>query len=137
MLARPEGVGVDPSGNIYIADTDNNRVRKVNAVAGLNASTTNVTFGPQPVGMASSQQTVTLAAIGPLNIHYIMATGDFSESNDCGTGPVIGQCEVRIVFKPRRAGVRTGTVTITDNGYFSSGLVIDLKGTGIWARPLP
>jgi hypothetical protein len=137
MLAWPQGVGVDPSGNIYVADTNNYRVRRVNAVAALNASTTSLTFGPQPVGMSSSPQTVTLSAIGPLNINDIVVTGDFTESDDCGTGPVSGQCVMRIVFKPTAAGTCTGTVTIRDNGYFSTALVIELKGTGIWARPLP
>jgi hypothetical protein len=137
-LWQPTGVGVDPSGNIYVADTNNDRVRKVNAVAGLNASTTNVTFGFEPVGMSSSPQTVTLSAIGPLSIDYVTVTGDFTESNDCPMGTTMsGQCEVRIVFKPTRAGLRSGTVTIWNNGYFSRGLVIDLKGTGIAARPLP
>jgi hypothetical protein len=137
-LWQPTGVGADPSGNIYVADTNNDRVRKVNAVAALNARPTSVTFGLEPVGMSSSPQTVTLSAIGPLCIDYIAVTGDFSESNDCPIGTTIsGQCEVRIVFKPTRAGLRSGTVTIWDNGYFSTSLVIDLKGTGIAARPLP
>jgi hypothetical protein len=137
-LAAPWGVGVDPSGNIYVADIYNERVRKVHAVAGLNASRTSVTFGLEPVGMSSSTKTVTLSAIGPLSIDYITVTGDFSESYDCPIGTTMsGQCELRIVFKPTRAGLRSGTVTIWDNGYFSSGLVIDLKGTGIAARPLP
>jgi sugar lactone lactonase YvrE len=30
MLAAPTGVGIDPSGNIYISDTGNNRIRQVN-----------------------------------------------------------------------------------------------------------
>ena len=34
MLASPSGVAVDPAGNLYIADSDNNRVRKV-SVAGV------------------------------------------------------------------------------------------------------
>ncbi len=29
QVARPSGVAVDPSGNVYIADTDNHRIRKV------------------------------------------------------------------------------------------------------------
>ena len=34
-LARPEGVAVDSSGNIFIADTNNNAVRKVDATTGI------------------------------------------------------------------------------------------------------
>jgi DNA-binding beta-propeller fold protein YncE len=28
QFARPEGINVDPSGNVYVADTNNNRVQK-------------------------------------------------------------------------------------------------------------
>ncbi len=34
-LAAPTGVAVDGSGNVYIADTDNNRVRRVDASTGI------------------------------------------------------------------------------------------------------
>jgi len=132
VLTLPLGVGVDPSGNIYIADTNNFRVRKVNSVAALNASPTNVMFPYQAVGITSSPQSLTLAAIGPLSIQNIAVTGDFSESNGCPIGTMVsGQCAINIVFKPTLAGVRTGTVTISDNGYFSPSLVISLQGTGI------
>jgi hypothetical protein len=129
-LADPEGVGVDPSGNIYIADSANQRVRMVNAVAGLNASTTNVTFGPQKIRTASISQPVTLSAVGPLNISSIVVTGDFSQSGNCVPGAMSGQCVMNIVFKPTATGTRTGTITISDNGYFSPSLVINLRGTG-------
>src|SRR5262249_35507775 len=35
QLNSPEGVGVDAAGNVYIADTNNNRVRKVTAATGI------------------------------------------------------------------------------------------------------
>src|SRR5205823_2706863 len=34
-LNTPEGIGIDASGNIYIADTGNNKIRKVNASTGI------------------------------------------------------------------------------------------------------
>jgi hypothetical protein len=35
LLSGPFGVAVDPAGNVYIADQDNDRVRKVDAVTGV------------------------------------------------------------------------------------------------------
>ncbi len=35
VLYQPNGIGVDPQGNIYIADTDNHVIRKVNATTGI------------------------------------------------------------------------------------------------------
>jgi sugar lactone lactonase YvrE len=129
-LAYPEGVGLDPSANIYVTDTSNYRVRKVNAVAGLNASMTSLTFGPQALGTFSGSQSVTLTAVGALSISNIAVTGDFSQTGTCTTGPMSGQCVMNIKFKPTAAGTRTGAVTISDNGYFSSSLMINLSGTG-------
>ena len=45
LLDLPRGVAVDSSGNVYIADTDNYRIRKVDAGTG-NISTVVSTYGP-------------------------------------------------------------------------------------------
>ncbi|MEK7764782.1 MAG: hypothetical protein AAB368_00960, partial [bacterium] len=37
-LGRPEGVGVDRAGNVYVADTKNHRIRRIDAVTGLIAT---------------------------------------------------------------------------------------------------
>ena len=130
-LANPWGIGTDPSGNIYIADSSNYRVRVVNALAALSASTTNLTFGSQAKGTSSDPQSVTLSAVGPLTISNIAPTGDFSESDDCPIDTTLAaSCTLNITFKPTGAGTRTGAITITDNGYFTTSLTINLQGTG-------
>jgi hypothetical protein len=49
----PAGLTFDPAGNLYIGDFDNNRVRMINSVAGINESTTNSSQAhiyPNPTG---------------------------------------------------------------------------------------
>ena len=48
LLDRPEGVSLDSSGNIYIADTYNNRIRRIDAVTGN--ITTVAGIGPTGLG---------------------------------------------------------------------------------------
>jgi NHL repeat len=137
-LANPIGVGVDSSGNIYIGDTNNNLVREVSAVAVLNASRTNVVFNVQSVGTTSGSQSLTLTAAGPLSISSITTTGPFTEADDCGGGPPSGtSCTMNIVFKPTTSGTFTGTVTISDNGFFNTSLVIYLTGYGTAVKVTP
>ena len=85
-------------------------------------------MAPREWARPAARKTVTLSAVGPLDITNITVTGDFSQSGDCATGAMSGQCVMNIVFKPTVAGARTGTVTISDNGYFSGSLVINLRG---------
>ena len=44
-LNSPEGLAVDSAGNLYIADTDNNKVRMVNAQTGIITTVAGNTFG--------------------------------------------------------------------------------------------
>ncbi len=50
QLSNPTGVAVDSAGNVYIADTNNQRIRKVSASGGV--ITTFAGGGPNPPGMA-------------------------------------------------------------------------------------
>jgi len=131
-LYSPYGVGVDASGNIYIGDTSNGLVRKVNAMPALNASRTNLVFDVQPVGTKSGAQTLTLTAGGPLTISSITSSGaPFTETDDCYSGPPSGEsCNMDVFFAPTASGTVTGTITITDNGFFNPSLVINLTGAG-------
>ena len=60
LVARPRGVAVDAAGNIFIADTDNNRVRRIDAVTGI--ITTIAGFGP-PTGASDENIRATVATL--------------------------------------------------------------------------
>jgi HYDIN/CFA65/VesB family protein/beta-propeller repeat-containing protein len=72
-----------------------------------------------------------------------MATGDFSVDNQC-TAPLPpansptfgGVCFIGVIFAPSQAGLRAGTLTITDNAA-GSPHVIPLSGNGLTTYPVP
>jgi Abnormal spindle-like microcephaly-assoc'd, ASPM-SPD-2-Hydin len=80
-----------------------------------------VDFGQQPVNATSLPATVTLTNNGsdPLVISKIVMSGDFSETDTCGTLPATiaagASCTLSIQFTPSQVGKGTGTLTITDN----------------------
>jgi sugar lactone lactonase YvrE len=80
QLNNPDDVAVDASGNVYIADTANNRIRKVDAATGVittvagGGATTGCTFtGAATAATLSGPQGVTIDASGNL---YISDTGN-------------------------------------------------------------
>ncbi len=92
-----------------------------------------LTFGRQKVGTTSEPERVLVTNTGSahLSIQSITASGDFFQANLCGAGLNIGQsCEIDVVFKPTAKGLRTGTVTITDDAG-NNPQVITLTGKGI------
>jgi centrosomal CEP192-like protein len=130
----PYGVFVDGSGNIFIADTDNNRIREVASPAQLTPNT--LVFPALAVGTPSGAKTVTLSNKGSttLAINSITITGansgDFAQTNTCGTGPPAGtNCEFSVTFKPTAVGLRSAFVTIINNPS-SSSQGISLFGSG-------
>jgi hypothetical protein len=96
---------------------------------------TSIRFGHQPVGTASAAQKLTLTNTGSglLEISGIAIHGDFAETNTCGsTVPAGGTCAISITFTPTTTGVRTGSLTLTDNnnGVPGSMQTVTLSGTG-------
>jgi Abnormal spindle-like microcephaly-assoc'd, ASPM-SPD-2-Hydin len=97
----------------------------------LALSPSSLAFGPQAVGTASAAQQVRLTNAGTetLDIVSIVASGDFTQTNDCpGTVVPRGFCTLSVTFTPAGAGARTGAVTITDNA--GSPRQLPLTGTG-------
>jgi hypothetical protein len=103
----------------------------------VSLSPTSLTFPAQPLGTSSSAQSVTLSNTGnaSLGITSIKASGDFSQTNTCGSSVAASaSCTLSVTFKPTAAGTRTGVVTITDNASPAT-QTVSLTGTGV-ATPL-
>jgi hypothetical protein len=88
-------------------------------------------FPAQQVGTTSTQQPITLnnSGDGPLTISNVAVTGDFSETNSCGsTVAPAAACTFNVSFVPTTSGNRAGSLTITDNAA-GSPHSINLSGT--------
>jgi hypothetical protein len=91
--------------------------------------------GGTTVGTSSSPQVVTLTNTGSasLSISNIAASGDYAQTNTCGSFVGIGaNCTISVTFTPTATGSRPGTITITDNAG-NSPQSVNLTGTGIAA----
>ncbi len=89
-------------------------------------------FAAQDIGLTSTAQTVTVMNSGEasLIITGITASGDFAQTNTCGTNLVAGKsCTISITFTPTAVGSRVGAITIMDNAS-SSTQTVNLLGTG-------
>ncbi len=134
----------DSNNDLYVADLDRSRVlvyRHPLTIGGspvVNLSPASLTFPGQLVGTQSNPRPVTLTNTGnrTLIITNIATSGDFSQTNTCGTSVAAGaNCVVNVIFAPTKKGARTGALTITDNATGSPHSV-SLTGTGA-VNPVP
>jgi hypothetical protein len=94
---------------------------------------TNLSFPDTVVGQSSQPEIVTMTNTGhaTLTISRISISGDFSETNTCGSSLSAGQnCSIGVTFTPTALGTRSGMVTIADNAS-NSPQTIPLSGTGV------
>jgi hypothetical protein len=131
----PTKTGV-ATGAITITDNATNSPQTVSltgsGVTGVTLSPTTLTFATQTVGTTSAPQSSTLAnnQSTALSITSITITGDFAQTNTCGTSvPAASKCTITVTFTPTTTGTRTGVVTITDSAT-NSPQKINLTGTG-------
>jgi hypothetical protein len=98
----------------------------------LSPSPTSLTFPGTIVGATSATQAVTVTNTGTTTatISGVTASGDFTQTNNCGPLAVSASCTVTVSFKPTTSGTRTGNVTITGNAN-NSPATIALTGSGI------
>ncbi len=127
----PPSTTVSVSVNETIKVTDTETIFVVGPVVSLAPSS--LTFPAQVLGTSSTAQTVTLTNTGnaSLAISSITASGDFSQTNTCGTSVSAGaNCTISLTFKPIAGGTRTGSLSIFDN-VPGSPQSVALTGTGL------
>lgn len=134
------GAWVDGSGNLYIADGGNNRIRYVPLAPAATATPTNLALGQWALGVTGSSQAVTLSSTGgeDLSLTGITFTGanssDFSQTNTCGTSfPAAvspdAACTINVSLTPSAYGPESATMNINDNATGGSQKVT-LTGSG-------
>lgn len=143
MLAGPLDVAVDPSGNLYIADTDNNRVRKVDTSGVITTIAGTATqcptssncgvggpavdaqlAGPSGVTYSTAGSTKSMLLIADTNtdtIRSIDSSGTFGTaigaSAQAGKSPDRTPAAQALLNQPRRVSVGIdGTMVVSDTG---------------------
>lgn len=99
---------------------------------GVSLSPSSLPLSAQFVGTTGQPQNVTITNTGnaSLTISSITASGDFSQTNTCGTAVSAGaNCTISVTFKPTTGGTRTGTLSVSDNA-LGSPQTVGLTGTG-------
>ncbi|WP_093715402.1 choice-of-anchor D domain-containing protein [Actinacidiphila alni] len=98
----------------------------------LGTNPASLAFGATVVGATAAPQTVTVTNSGTTTatISAVAATGDFTQTNNCGSVAVGSSCAVTVTFKPTTGGTRGGTLTLTSNAN-NSPTTVALSGSGI------
>ncbi len=125
------------SGGVAAGDVFVTKVAPVDAPA-VSLLPVKLSFGDQATNHTSAAKTVTLSNFGSasLAISSINATGDFAQTNACGTSVAAGDgnCSISVTFTPAATGNETGEVDITDNAAGSPHKIV-LTGNGVTPAP--
>ncbi|HEY6768127.1 MAG TPA: Ig-like domain-containing protein [Candidatus Sulfotelmatobacter sp.] len=137
----PTSLGVR-SGSLKITDGASNSPQSValsgTGIAAVTAAPASVSFGNQAIELRSSASTVTVKNNQTIALTINSITPSLSDYTTTSTCPVKtstlaagGTCSISIFFTPAAAGVRSGTLTITDDA--SNSPTVALTGSGVIA----
>ena len=155
VLSQPEGVAVDRLGNIYVADADDNRVRRISpggviqtvagtGVAGFagDGGPANVALLNQPYGLAvDAAGNLYIADLGNARVREVTADGTIQTVAGGGSTPPAnngsgGSATSAQMLQPRNVAVDSaGSLYISDFGAnrvyrVTGGMLVALAGTG-------
>ena len=146
QLSFPAGVALDAHGNVFIADSSNNAIRKVMSPAAMSADRTSLDFGSVSIGQDSTQTTVTVTNNGGEHLNVGQASlgganpGQFTITSDNCTNATVSAgdtCTIGVRFSPTAAGAQTAELDLPSNDP-DSPTVIALSGTGTTvSQPAP
>jgi len=138
QLCLPESLAGDASGDIVVADYNNDAIREIKTEAAATLSPASFAFGDQNVASTSAPQTITVTNTGGVGLTVAQVAlagatpGDFAETDNCSgaTVAVNGTCAVQVTFTPTATGSRAATLTINDNAP-GSPQSVGLSGTAV------
>ncbi len=145
-LQSAAGIAVDTQGNLYVADTEDGFVDKVNSSAvqltfptATTVGTTDNTDGPLSASLMNIGN-VTLAHASPAFIAPVDFQQVTGNSTDCSATFSLGaglSCSVRVQFAPQTIGSLSESFTIADNSLNGNPSIqtITLVGTGASSAP--
>ena len=121
---------------VYVADFFGNNVLVIDGgppAPPITLFPSSLIFGSQFLNTTSKPQTVSLTTgAATLNISRIATSGNFSQTNNCGSSVLPGaSCTIVVTYRPTRTSTcaETGTVTITDDAS-GSPQTVKLSGFG-------
>ena len=125
-LNQPSGVTTDAGGEVFLADSVNNVVRRMG---------TNLFFPNTNVGATSPNQTVVFSINQTVNLTLSIGTDFNIVSTSCSGSltPAVITCTVTINFRPSRPGYRYSALQLRDS---ISGKLISVELGGVGIGPL-
>jgi hypothetical protein len=135
------------SANVSITDNASNSPQSVplagtgvmGSAPSVTLSTGSLTFAAQLVSTSSASQGVTLTNTGnaTLTITSLTSSGDFAQTNTCGSSVAAGaNCTITVTFTPTNINTRSGAITIADNATGSpQSVTLTGKGTYVLLAP--
>jgi len=104
--------------------------------SGISVSPTTLGFGSVATGDTSAAQAVSITNTGTAAaaVSGLSITGDFSQTNTCGSSLAAGaSCTASVKFAPTATGSRTGTLSVNAGGVTTP---VSLSGTGVTPGPI-